>query len=167
MTGQGTRPPFWKKWFKFQTQEKKMLDQYLDEVEIKPTVWDGFGFVRDSHGTLRFFYFDDMAKECGIAKKDQSIPEDRDPYYVILTSVRKGVFQIESPFLSNFIDPFVYAKTVSDQGFSGFMYRQGPHAGMMVSTTILDLMERGRSLGKFIYNDNGTPLTIGGEHDPA
>lgn len=119
----------------------------------KPEHWDGFCFTKNpSTGEVEFYYFTEFVDRNGPPPKDPK--EDRDPYHVLLTSVRKGKLQIEAPFRSNFFDPFEYAKSVGHSGFDGFMYNARlPEAEMLVALTLLDLLKRGiDNFGQYVYN---------------
>lgn len=119
-----------------------------------PEQFDGFGFFKDAlDGSIKFTFFDDLVRQYGPPERDPAIPTDRDPYHVVLTSIRKTMIHLEAPFTSNFIDPFVYARNLAYSGFSGVMIRKSQRSLALLKESVEQmfvLYSRGKG---FVYCD--------------
>jgi hypothetical protein len=94
-------------------------------LDTPPALYDGFGFYKDpTDGQVKFYYFDDVIKEHGPEPRDPAVPEDREAYHVMLSSIFKHTVHMDAPFISHFIDPFVYATGLAHSGFSGVMLKK-------------------------------------------
>ncbi len=137
--------------------KKTAVKKFISEVP--PATFDGFGFFVDKNDNeAKYYFFDDLVKKYGPEKHDPEIPEDRNPYHVILTSVRKGFTHIEAPFTSNFIDPFVYAKRIAHMGFTGIMILKTSYSGILLRDCLLEIMTlHAKDLGFYYALAPGLP----------
>lgn len=118
-----------------------------------PEHYDGFGFFKDPEdGVIKFYYFDDVVKEHGLSPRDPNIPEDREAYHVLLSSIRKTVVHLDAPFISNFIDPFVYATNLAYAGFSGIMLKKTQWSANVIGNSM-------KYLRSLYANDRGCMYT--------
>lgn len=132
-----------------------------------PGGFDGFGFFRDKNDDeVKFYFFDDLVKQYGPSPKDPTVPDDRETYHVILTSVRRGITHIEPPFTAHFLDPFVYAKHVAYSGFTGIMIRQAKWSAVLLRDCLLEIMlHHAKNLGFFYAHDGGPEVFFKGTKD--
>jgi len=122
--------------------------------ETKPDLYDGFGFFLDKiTGLVNFYYFDDVVKEHGESPRDPNIPADREAYHVILSSVRKNKIYLDAPFLSNFIDPFVYARNLAHAGFNGIMLKKSQWSAALIAQGEVHLRMLYHDETGYIYTD--------------
>jgi hypothetical protein len=143
----------------------KAAQQNSVSAEQKPEKWDGFGFFKDYEtGEIKFYFFDDVSEMFGEQEREPGIPDDRDPYHVLLTSTHKGVIWVDHPFVSNFIDPIIYAARIAGMGFSGTMLRKTKVSDTLMHEVLkytLMLHSKGRN---FVYVDeSGAQLTLKGK----
>lgn len=126
-------------------------------LETPPDIYDGFGFFKDPlDGQVKFYYFDDQVKLHGEPPKDPTTPTDREAYHVLLQSVRKAIVYMDAPFLSNFIDPFVYAAGLAHAGFSGIMYKKTPWSADVVAQAVAYLrMLHAKTTGYMFTDESG------------
>ena len=126
-----------------------------------PEQFDGFGFFRDVlDGSIKFTFFDDLVRRHGPPERDPAIPTDRDPYHVVLTSIRKAVIHLEAPFTAHFTDPFVYATNLAHSGFSGIMIRKSQYSIDLLKESLEQmfmLYKRGKG---FVYCDEAGAETF-------
>lgn len=129
-------------------------------VKIRPANFDGFAFYEDRvTKEIVFNYFDDVTREWGPLPGDPNIPNDREAYHVLLTSVRKGRVHIEKPFTSTFTDAFVYAAHVARVGFIGIMIRKTQHSAAMFEGTLIEtLSHHTLSYGFVMQNAQGVDV---------
>jgi len=132
----------------------------MDQLEFgailneRPELYDGFGFFMNREtNKVQFYYFDDMARKHGKLPGNPDVPEDRESYHVLLTSVRKGIVHVEKPFTSCFIDPFVYATRIVRAGFNGIMIRETQYSLILLSTALLDTLKLFKTAGGFVMKD--------------
>lgn len=94
---------------------------------IPPAEYDGFGMHRVvATNTIQcdFLLLQDRASRVSApAHTEVTVPQDRQRFHVLLSSVRRGRVYIETPFVSNFLDPFVYATHMVNAGFSCIMLK--------------------------------------------
>ena len=133
---------------------------HTDDIDLAitpvPEAYDGFGFYTDTTtGIVMFYFFSELVKNFGPFTKDPAIPDDREPYHVILSSVRKNIIHVESPFLSNFIDPFAYAKNIARSGFLGMMIKHNHYAAELVKISLQGIMGYHANNHGFVYTDGG------------
>lgn len=118
-----------------------MKKHKLSKIEDAPAKWDGFGFYHDPQdGTIKFYFFDELAQKYGDLPGDPNQPEDRVAYHVLLSSARRGRVHIEIPFTSNFLDPFVYAKRVAHAGFTGVMIKINKYSAALAEQFLKEIM---------------------------
>lgn len=128
----------------------------------KPPLWDGFGFYRDEEDRkVKFYFFDELAKEHGPYDKDPGVPEDREAFHVLLTSSLRGVLWVDHPFIAHFIDPFAYAERIAYMGFSGTMLRKTKYSDSLMKEVLAYTLEIHARSKNFVYVDEkGDKLTI-------
>jgi len=144
-----------------------MKHQHPDSMgyrDTPPEVYDGFGFYRDPQdGLVKFYYFDDVCKEHGPAPKDPTIPSDREAYHVMLSNVRKAVVYVDAPFISNFIDPFVYATGLAYHGFNGIMLKKTQWSANVVTQAMAFIrMLHARGSGYTYTDEDGVETPFPG-----
>lgn len=130
-------------------------------LDTPPETFDGFGFYSDpKDGQLKFFYFDDIVQTHGVQPQDPSIPSDREPFHVLLSSVRKGLVHLEHPFTSNFIDPLVYARHIARAGFGGIMIRVSKFSTALLNACIHEIVAHHLQESGFVLADITTGLDV-------
>jgi len=117
--------------------------------------FDGFGFyVHPETHEVVFDYFDDVAREYGPLPGARVIPDDREGYHVLLSSVRKGRVHIEKPFTSTFLDAFVYAAHIARAGFTGVMIRETKYSLAILEATLVEMLTlHAKSYGFVMKNE--------------
>lgn len=135
-------------------------------IEEIPTDWDGFGFYRGTDGRDRFYFFDEMVRVHGPIPKDPSIPADREPYHVLLSSARHGHIYIEEPFVAHFLDPMAYARHLMDAKFLGTMIRKSAYSVDLVKQSLNAIMTYHAKASGFFYPINGVLTFFKGEKQP-
>lgn len=132
----------------------------LPLLTIRPIAFDGFGFyVHPETKEVVFNYFDDVAREYGQLPGDPTIPNDREAYHVILSSVHKGRVYIEKPFTSTFTDAFVYAAHVAWAGFTGIMIRENKYSVAILEATLIEMLTlHAKSYGFVMKDENGVDV---------
>lgn len=119
----------------------------------QPTQFDGFSFHYDPMTKeVVFAYFDDVVKKYGPEPKPIDLPEGRERYHALLTTLREGVPHMDPPFVSTFTDVFTYADNLARTGFSGVMVKDSKWAQTIMDTTIMTLLELyGKTVG-FVFH---------------
>jgi hypothetical protein len=132
----------------------------LNVLETPPPIWDGFGFYTDIlDKKVKFFYLDDIARVHGQLPAIMDVPADREAYHVLLSSVRKGQVHIELPFTSTFLDPFVYARTVAQAGFTGIMLKVNRLSLLLLEETLkMVMMAHAKGRGFVMQNEKGVEI---------
>jgi hypothetical protein len=143
----------------------KQLKRNLVGALERPPLWDGFGFFKDIEDhKVKFYFFDELAREHGPYDHDPNVPADREAYHVLLTSSLKGVLWVDHPFIAHFIDPFVYAERIAHMGFSGTILLKTKYSQHLMDEVLkytLELHAKGKN---FVYTDEaGKQLTIVGK----
>jgi hypothetical protein len=143
-----------------------------DILTVKPANYDGFTFRYDTiNKKMIFLYLDDLSKDYGVIVTPDDVPEGRERYHVLLTSVKNKIPHIDAPFVSTFMDAFVYAEGVARSGFSGVMIKASDYAAGYMASTVLMLMKLYMKLYMgttgFVYTtEEGKILTYTGK-DPS
>lgn len=123
-----------------------------DIITVKPENYDGFTFRYDTmNKSMVFLYLDDLINKYGLGHAPTDVPEGRERYHVMLTSVKNNIPHIDEPFVSTFLDAFVYAEGIARSGFSGVMLRASRYAEAYMAHTTLLLMQLYSMNQGFVY----------------
>jgi len=127
----------------------------------QPTQFDGFSFHYDlMTKEVVFAYFDDVVKKYGPEPRSIDLPEGRERYHVLLTTLKEGVPHMDPPFVSTFTDVFTYADNLARTGFSGVLVKDSKWALHIMETTIMTLLELYAKTVGFVYHAPTGPVTF-------
>lgn len=100
----------------------------MNTQDFPPKEWDVIMFYVDPTGAqmIESFVVSPVGGTVnGNAVTQLETTSDRVQCQVGLVSTRNGITQVDDPFTSHFMDPFIYAERMLKAGFTGLMVKTG------------------------------------------